>query len=123
LGLGSYPADNGSIWDNFGLGWTNNQTHVVTTNVSNILLKPHLYNVMTKAGNSANSWISWLNGSQILATNNVKVDFGAGHMIGKTSDNQGFWGYMGEIMIFNRELTAEEKDAVNSYLNKRYKLY
>jgi len=91
-------------------------------NVSNILLKPHLYNVMTKAGNTDN-WISWLNGSQILATNNVKVDFGTDHMIGATDQHCGFWGYMGELMIFNRELTGDERAAVNNYLNNRFNLY
>ena len=111
-----YPYDDGNINESFGRG---ESTAIA---IANGLTVPHLYNVMASAGD-AGSWKIWHNGLPILSTNNVRVDFGTDNYLGTAGDSCGYWGYMWEIMIFNRDLTADERDTLNKYLNKRYNLW
>ena len=67
-------------------------------------------------------WANWLNTNSLCSTTTNTVDFGTDHDLGYYSGSY-FLGYMWEVMIFNRELTAGEKDAVNNYLNNRYNIY
>lgn len=41
----------------------------------------------------------------------------------QTADQYGFYGYMGEFMLFNRVLTDDERATVTAYLRYRYNLY
>jgi probable HAF family extracellular repeat protein len=108
---GMYPATDGTISEDFGTTGLNN-----IGNPTQPLDQFHLYNVAGKSG----EWTARINGLvQYATTNNTfgyagspKLGFGASY----------FAGDLSEVLIFNRTLTGDERDAVNMYLNSKYAL-
>jgi len=111
----TYPNTSGVIIDDFASTSLN-----TVGNPFQPLDAPHLYN----AGGKAGEWISRING--VMVTNKTVNTFGqrANPTIGAsiTTSSSFFAGDIAEVMIFNRVLTGEERDAVGLYLNQRYVL-
>ena len=78
----------------------------------------HVYQVSAQT----NNWAAWMNGSLLCQTfqNSVKFDNEGSVTIGKNVPY--FLGDIAEVMIFNRALSADERDAVGMYLMTKYAL-
>lgn len=77
-----------------------------------------VYQTMAKAG----QWTAWHNGNQEFndPTNTVRFNEAATNLgFGNLTY---FSGDIGEVILYNRELTAPEKQRVNSYLGVKYGL-
>ena len=132
-GMSLYPTRNNTggcrcttgptnIWENFGHASGADVNTVRTAVDAGALQKQHCYNVMSKD----NSWTNWLNTAVLCWTTNNLADFdlppATANLLGASGEAP-FWGYMWEVMIFNRVLNNDERNAVNNYLNNRYNLY
>jgi hypothetical protein len=69
----------------------------------------------------ANNWAAWVNGQLLYQTSGNTFGYGTSGLNLGGSCN-GFNGSIAEVLIFNRVLTAYEKDAVEGYLASKYDL-
>jgi fibronectin type 3 domain-containing protein len=107
-----YPAADGSIMDDFG------SASCFQLGVPSVPLNQyHVYEVSS----TSNNWAAWFNGQLQFSTTNNTVGFSS------TSQTLGrdwfmFSGDVAEVLVFNRGLAANERGAVNGYLNMKYGL-
>ncbi len=106
-----YPHSTRAIYDAFGR--TDNQN---TGEPAQRIDFFHLYNVSSVSG----EWTARLNGKLHYQDANTSVGFTTSPSIGQGGSAY-FAGDMAEVMLFNRVLSAEEREAVGSYLNQRYR--
>jgi hypothetical protein len=107
-----YTWSNQLIYDAFGS--TTRQAFNPSWNIEEY----GIYQTMAKAG----QWTAWHNGNQEFndATNTVRFNEAATNLgFGNLTY---FSGDIGEVILYNRELTAAEKQRVNSYLGVKYGL-
>lgn len=115
-----YPLVSGQIRDGFG-STSNYNVSVGSAN----LAQTHVYNVSA----AANSWTAQLDGSVLHSSTTNTVNFSPAFyspIIG--ADRNGnfnalaewFKGDVAEIIVYDRILTAIERETVNFYLNQRY---
>jgi hypothetical protein len=76
----------------------------------------HLYNVSTKAG----EWISRLNGAEHFRSAANTVGWDSSPSIGWNGGSEYLRGDIAEILIYNKVLTSSEREAVGSYLARKY---
>lgn len=85
-----------------------------------ILSLPHYYNVISADG----EYTVNINGSQLYTTATNTVSFltsgGTGGFLGKSRDAYYFFGLIGELLIYDRQLSTAERAAVLSYLTGRW---
>jgi hypothetical protein len=110
-----YPFTDGNIYDAFG-----STVRKSTGNPSQDLTAWHLYNVRSAAGD----WSSHHNGVEHYSTATNTVGFGtARHNIGQSTRNFfNLTGWIAEVFIYSRVLTAAERADVHDYLTGKYGL-
>ena len=117
----SYPEMNGNIDDDFGSA--SMQSEGVP---SQPLTQYHLYDVTSQN----NVFAAWVNGNLLYQNTTNTVGFSSTLYLGCfhyvvpywASYNGYFYGDIAEVMIFNRGLSANERDAVGNYLMSKYAL-
>jgi probable HAF family extracellular repeat protein len=113
-----YPDTSGMIVDNFGSPYL-----YAMPSPFQSLDQFHVYNVDSKLG----EWINRINGDMIYGTlmNSFStpstVNYNGTYKLG-ASLNYFFSGDIAEVMVFDRTLSGDERDAVGEYLNQRYNL-
>src|SRR6266542_2426362 len=114
MGTGSYgdyyPSTDGIIYENFG-----SSTRYVVGNPAQPLDQYHLYNVAGKAGELT----ARINGIVQYSTTINTYGYYTAPVLGVWSSTF-FAGDVAEVVIFNRVLTSDERDAVAIYLNQKY---
>src|SRR5207249_2462345 len=107
-----YPSSDGMIYESFGA-----TTTYVVGNPAQPLDQYHLYNAAGKAG----EWTARINGLIQYSTTNNTYGYYTAPVLGAWGSTY-FDGAVAEVLIYNRVLSAAERDAVNSYLNSKYAL-
>ena len=116
--LVTYPGADGSINDDFG------STNLLGLGIpAQPITQFHVYNVSAQN----ESWAAWINCYSLYQTNVNEFDFNGSCYLGASGPAGGgpssyFLGDMAEVLVFNRALTADERMAVNGYLNGKYRL-
>jgi fibronectin type 3 domain-containing protein len=122
LARSAYPSSEGHIADSFG-----NANEIDMGIPLQDVTQFHLYNPSSQIG----QWDARINGQLICSSDNVTVTFttipsvGNYYWLFNGYLNTGplfFGGDISEILIFDRVLTAQERDAVGVYLNNKYTL-
>ena len=109
-----YPHSDGNIYESFG-----STTRQFLGNPTQRLDQYHLYNVASKT----NDWTGWVNGLSLYHGSANTVGFPSAPTLGKNAGSGGptyLAGDIAELLIYNRVLSAGEREAVGGYLNKRY---
>jgi len=113
-GLAVYPYGDGTIRDAFG-----STAEWVFGPPVQSLGQYHLYNVASQTG----EWSAWINGLLQFSTNGNTYAYTTSPILGYGGNgNSAFSGDIAEVLIFNRPLTAGERDSVSSYLFSKYGL-
>jgi len=117
-----YPYTNNFIWDNFGRTVDSVQFSSGLAALSNM----HLYNPMSKTG----VWSAAFNNGTRYVNNTNTPSFPTDTINkgllgrGANSFTSFLNGEITELMVFDRELTQTERDAIGTnYLNKRFNLW
>jgi len=114
-----YPGYYGEIYENFC------RTEYQTFNVGGVRLsEPHIYGVVSVPG----EYTGRLNGNVIGTSSVGEVGFAPAFNIGDGGGPYGnlhshFAGDVAEVIIYNRELSQTERDAVNAYLSAKYGMH
>jgi hypothetical protein len=106
-----YPLTGGVIADNFGS--TTRQDAAGTPEQD--LSQYHIYNAIS----TSSEWTSRINGTIFYSTSSNTVGFSTSPQIGQ-SQSWYFAGDIAEILVYDRELSDPERDAVVVYLGSRY---
>ena len=110
-----YPNTSGQISDDFGSSLLYNIGAPLQP-----LTQYHLYNVSGASG----SWGAWVNG--VAQTNTTSNTFGAWsdfwYLGAGKSATPPFNGDIAEVLVFNRTLSLDERDAAGGYLAAKYGL-
>jgi hypothetical protein len=110
-----YPNSNGQIQDTFG----RKAASLLTGYPGSLIRSPHLYNVTS----TSSKWANRLNNTPFFSTTTNTVGFARIPQLGRSGTSDYFRGYMSEIMIFDRELTSAERDALaTNYFHQRFGL-
>jgi hypothetical protein len=100
-------------------GWGNQSYYVGD---SNVVLAGHWYRACSRYTPGAHQ--VWLNGvsrgSSAKSDSNFTGGFFSVGNFGPDTNNRGFFGDIGEILIYDRALTDEERAGVESYLASRW---
>jgi probable HAF family extracellular repeat protein len=107
-----YPATDGALIDAFGSTSSFN-----SGDPAQPLAGYHLYNVSSKSG----EWSSRINQVVQFSSANNTVGFSTSPVIG-FSGFYYFEGDLAELLIYDRVLSAAERNAVGAYVNRRYAL-
>jgi hypothetical protein len=112
----AYPSTDGTIHEGFGTttAWPSTRSIVPTQP----LTQYHVYEVSAQN----NNWGVWINGQLQYQTYNNTFYFLANPMTLGYSWNGNFIGDIAEILLFNRTLSYDEKNAVGLYVNQKYNL-
>lgn len=106
-----YPDGTGAVSDDFG------RTASVSFGVPfQPLSQAHLYDVFT----NPSQWLSRINGRVYGSTDHPYPVFQANPTLGYSGIGTYFNGDIAELLIFNRLLSLDERDAVGAYLNGKY---
>lgn len=105
-----YPHESGHVYEGFGssVAYDSGSPRVPIEGV-------HLYNVTARAGD----WFSRLNGGSYFSKTGNTVGFRTDPSLGYSANpkyGSPFDGEIAELMVFERALTAEERDAVGGFL-------
>lgn len=112
----AYPTTSGEIVEGFGT--------LTPYNIgvpAQALTRYHLYEVSGSSGN----WRAWINGVLQAQSpgNTYGVNPNGTYYLGRNPEGgYMFAGDVAEVLIFNRTLAADERVAVNGYLNGKYGL-
>jgi hypothetical protein len=119
----AYPNQYGQIVEDFGS--TSSYTSAVPVQP---LTQFHLYEVAASTGNNSDfNWTDWINGHLLTTalimnsygTLAIPYDLGCDTLNGPKDY---FAGDIAEVLIFNRKLTATERDVAGAYLWSKYNL-
>ncbi len=117
-GSSLYPNADGQIVDDFGSASANTMSTVQS------LTQYHMYEAVSQP----NDWVAWINGNLLYQTSNNTVEFWPDPILGALYDSYDdivynyFAGNIAEVLVFNRTLTADERDTVGAYLFSKYNL-
>lgn len=118
----SEPHVIGSLYNNDGLHWdTFGTSDYKTFALADLaaIQSYHIHNTSSKAG----EWTHRLNGIPRYSTSSNTVLFRTNPTIGyRLAYGQYLQGDIAEILLFDRVLTAPEREAVNTYLARKYDL-
>lgn len=104
-----FTWSNQNIYDGFGT--SSRKNFVPDWDIQDL----NVYNTMSKS----NKWTAWRNGIQKYTTTSNTVGWSTNPNIGWGNYNY-FSGEIPEVILFNKELTASEKQRVNSYIGIKY---
>lgn len=111
----NHPWTDGKIYDSWG---TTDRKTVGDPTPS--LAAMHIWHVNSRSG----GWTAYLNGSVIhtTATNTVRFSTGAEATprIGTSTSTVEMDGLIGEVIVYNRNLTNDEITGIDDYLNARW---
>jgi|GEM_PF-4304459 len=107
----SYPFVDGHLIDEFGTNTAKDAGDPTTP-----FAQYNLYNPSSKAGD----WKARFNGVVFYQTNSNVVAFRPDPVLGRGLATWG--GDIAEIIIYDRVLTAQERETVSNYLNRKYAL-
>ena len=111
----SYPETNGTIHEDFGSKSNAYNVGLPTQPLTQF----HTYEVSAQTGN----WTAWINGElQATYSSTVYGEYYTSNFYLGSHYYYGFAGDLAEILVFNRTLTSDERDAVGVYLNEKYSL-
>ena len=110
-GNSSYPLTDGTISDNYGSDTVRNALPMYD------IAEYHVYSVSSKA----EEWISRINSTVLVESTTNTVDWKKGPKIGRSSGSS-FDGDFAEILMFDRVLSAQERDDVLTYLASKYNI-
>jgi hypothetical protein len=112
-----YPTTDGQIYEDFG-----STTFYPMGYPPQPLDQYHVYEVAAQA----NNWSARINGELLGIVNNNTYFVKAAPTLGANVVSSQYYYYFGgnvaEVLVFDRALTAGERDAVGGYLNQRYNL-
>ena len=111
-GIPAYPNNTGLIQDDFG-----STTGFTLGDPAQAITQFHFYNVAS----SSNEWSARINGLLQLASTNNQVQFPAAPRLGNFAGSF-LNADIAEMLVYNRTLSGEERDAVGRYLTARYGL-
>lgn len=109
----SFPSSSGVLSESFGSD-TTRILGIPAASITNF----HLYNVSSR--NS--EWITRFNGEARFQTSSNSVGFPASPFFGKTSGTRFLKGDVAEILVYDRVLTAPERETINRVLSANYGL-
>jgi len=109
---GYYPFTSGEVYDGFG-----STTRQLVGDPTPALTSPRCFNVTSKAG----EWTARLDGTQLFTTGTNTVGWTSTTKLGVNALGTSFMdGDVGELIIYNRALTAAERDVVEAYLSAKW---
>ncbi len=110
-----HPYTDGKIYEAFGRA-----SRVDCGNPAPSLAAMHVYNVLSRSG----EWTVNLNGAQLYTTATNTVSFLSSGIFPRIGRSQGssynYAGLIGEVLVFNRALTAQERTEVYNYLAAKW---
>ena len=114
-GDGYYPYANGEVWESFGSGTTNPMG-----DPSVALDQFHVFNVTS----TSTEWTARFNNAVQFTTISNTVGFRTNPILGLGSSYfpSYFAGDIAEVIVYNRALSASERDSIYSYLGSKYAL-
>jgi hypothetical protein len=118
--IANYPMMGGSLADNF----YSTSAYSFPGAPTQPLTQYNVYEATSQNGN----WMAWIDGiPQFQTTNNTygaggQVALGISIIFADGATQRYFDGDIAEILLFNRALTASERDCVGSYLFSKYGL-
>lgn len=108
-----YQNSNGNVYD----GFASTSRYLEGSPLQDIT-KYHVYDVTSQAG----LWQSWLDTRTLFKSTTNTVGFSAVPLLGGNNDGVNFSGDIAEIVVYNRALTDEERDALRQYFAIKYYL-
>lgn len=108
------PYLDGNVYDDFGA-----DARKTTGNPTASLASLFLYNITS----SSSEWTLRINGTQHYTTATNTVAFRAAPMLGRSQSAHFYDGKFGAMIILNTSATADQRTAINAYLNTRYVIY
>lgn len=108
-GARDYPSMDGTVADDFG---SSNLMSMGNAPIS--LSQFHIYNVVSQAG----EWTARFNGVVRYTTTNNSVAWAPTFYLG--TDGDYFDGDIAEVILFDRALSGDERNTVETYLNQKY---
>ena len=110
-----HPWTDGNVYDSWGT-----TARKTVGNPAPSLAAMHIWNVNSQAA----GWTAYLNGSVIYTTGTNTVRFSTGAettpRIGTSTGKVEMDGLIGEIIVYTRSLSSDERTAVTNYLNARW---
>jgi hypothetical protein len=114
-----HSADGGALYENFG---STVRRDSIAYPAGLDASTPHLYEIQA----ATNYWRAWINGSPLLdaiTTNTFGIVSPANLAVYDTADVRNhFRGSYAELLIYGRQLTADEQKAVRTYLKTKWAL-
>jgi probable HAF family extracellular repeat protein len=111
----AYPSSDGMIYESTGstTGYIVGDPAVSLTNV-----------LMMNVSSKSNEWVARLNGSQLLRSTTNTVSWDTTPCLGGSDVYTAncYAGDIAEVLIYDRVLTTDEREAVGRYLNTRWSL-
>ena len=108
-----YPENNGQLYDDFG-STTYGQEGDPVPGLNTF----NLYNVSAASG----GWTSRINGAVLFTRSSNTVGWRTAPVLGFNASSNYFNGDMAEVIIYDRVLTAAERESVGQYLYTKYQL-
>ncbi|WOO40076.1 right-handed parallel beta-helix repeat-containing protein [Rubellicoccus peritrichatus] len=108
-----YPNGDGIIYDNFGA-----HGHYSMGAPPIDLTEPHLLNVSAKTG----LWSARINGRLLFEANNTVFTLPTTYRLGRNAAGNYFEGEIAEVLMFDRNLSDVEREALSDYLIDKYSL-
>jgi len=108
-----YSYTDGTLYDGFG-----SAVRYAEGRPSQDITQFHVYEVCSQAG----SWESWIDGVPLYKSSANTVGFTTAPLLGHNADGVNFSGDIAEIVVYNRALSASERQQSLSYLTQKYAL-
>ncbi|MES2569494.1 MAG: chitobiase/beta-hexosaminidase C-terminal domain-containing protein, partial [Verrucomicrobiota bacterium] len=108
-----YGHSNGNIYGSFGSNVQKPQGIPIRD-----ITQFHIYQVSSQAG----TWQSWINGTSFHQASSNTVLFSNSPVLGRNSEGYYFSGDIAELIVYNRGLSNDERQALLGYLTVRYQL-
>lgn len=112
------PDVDGVIKDGFGSTVRKN-----TVNPSADLTDPHIYEVISRAG----EWTNFIDGEQLFTTATNSFGWASsgpirlgGSWVGGANPDFDYYGFVSEFIIYSRKLSTSEQTQVRNYLSIKY---
>ncbi len=78
-----------------------------------------IYNVSSSSG----LWRSWIDGVPLSKSTSNTVSFTSSPKVGKNNYGSHFSGDIAEILVFDRALSDDDRNAIVTYLNQKYAIF
>jgi len=106
-----YSNPNGNVYESFGTTSQFNEGNPAAD-----ITKFHVYDVSSQAGH----WQSWIDGAPLFSSTSNTFSFPAAPGLGMNVSGSGFTGDIAELVVYNRALTTQERQAWQQYFAIKY---